>query len=194
MFGRSRSGNLSVGPSASRLFRRVVRPPTLILSLWYGFWIGVTVLHAYLFARRLITDNWAFGPDQARLLLSLVGCGYGVWGAFKVGDTVAAFKASPRKVLCVALLLVVGHLVIRPAGPISSLGANAGEIPWAEVILTVPVVIGITLLTIGLIAYTDRRRLARRICVNASIEESKLSVSENLLYAPLLKRPPPLLS
>lgn len=117
--------------------KRLLHPRFAIQGILLGFWLGVAVLHLFLFARRLAEGQWSGGLDQARLVLAVAGALYGAYGTLKIGSTAGAFGRGPRKCLAVILILVLGHLAIASSGSEQTPFARNA---WIQVVLAAPLV------------------------------------------------------
>jgi len=160
------------------------RPSTLIR----GFWLGVTVLHLALFARRLFEGDWAGLLNQVRLALALVASAYGTLKFWRIATI---FDGSPRKILSFALLLVIGHLAVSPVDYSKLAVSVFSESEWSQVLLAAPsflLIVGFGFMTAA--AATKKRNSARR---TATIRlQAFISPPPRRFLRPTFGRAPPI--
>jgi hypothetical protein len=133
---------------------RLPRPSTVLLGLWRAAWIGVALLHFFLFVRRLVSGGWADAAGQVKLLLGLAGAIYGVYGSVRLGHMFRALDRAPRRVVAIALLIFFGHLAVSPRVA-SALDESAAEL--APALIATPILLGAAL-GLGLILAAARSR------------------------------------
>ena len=164
---------------------RLFRPSTVIR----GFWIGVVVLHLYLFIRRAVFGDWFGGMDQARLVLALAAAIYGTvktWGAATILDD------SPRKALSLAMIVLVGHFAILPSSPIHPAQTGTGGAPWTGLLLIIPAALAMTLLALGAVRLLGGRGSRAALPSGTAIARISHALPSHWLTPCLLERPPPL--
>ncbi len=159
-------------------------------GLWGAFWGGVAALHGFLFFRRLVAGELNAGLDQVRLLLAFAGSLYGVYGAARVGNAMASFHASPRRVAGWALILLLGHLWLH-RGPSEPLAGSSPMATLDPIVFAWPAIL---LLTLGLTVATPAAKTTHHRLVPAHavrLHDRPHGARPAWIFPPLFNRPPP---
>jgi hypothetical protein len=153
-------------------------------------WLSAILLHAWLFARRMATGDWATGMDVLRGALCLAAVWY---TSLKFWRISTIFDARPSRALAFFLILALGH------GAIKTPQAAAGSPPWSGVgtVLAVMPAVGVAALALALAFRTLRRRDVTPTDANAA--PVRLALAEPSPTIPLFpdftphlfRRPPP---
>lgn len=173
------------------LLRKALRPSALLGAAWCVFWLGIAALHINLFARRIIAAEFTGGLDQVRLVLALAGAIYCVWGTFRVGNVLRVLDRSPKKMLAVVLVMLIGHLAVSPSMTENARGVLQ-HAAWEEIIIAVPALAAAGFVMVAFAAIARRRREWRPARI-VSISEPRIGGVYSFDAFPVLyQRPPPI--